>query len=312
MEYHGVLIVDKPRGLTSHDVVDRVRRALGCRRVGHTGTLDPDATGVLVICVGKATRLQRFLAAEDKEYIARLRLGFATDTYDATGKPITTLVTSKQVSVEEIENMIETFRGTIQQIPPLFSAKKHRGQRFYALARRGETVQRHPLTVTIHEIEIIATDGSRLIRHSDGTSEITLRVKCSAGTYVRSLAHDLGERLGCGGHLVRLQRTAVGPFRLDDALPLAVLQQKAAEGTIADCLIPLARLLPEWPALTVGPQEKRRLVHGHPLGVADRERPSRQVPYVRLLDEAGQLIAVGEIAPDEPVVRPRVVLDSAD
>lgn len=312
MEWQGLLIVDKPRGLTSHDVVDRVRRALGCRRVGHTGTLDPEATGVLVLCLGKATRLQRFLVAHDKEYVARIRLGFATDTYDATGKPTTALVTSKQVSVEEIEKMIETFRGTIQQIPPMFSAKKREGRRLYRLARRGETVERHPISVTIHEIELLPTDGSRLVTHPDGTMDVTLRVKCSTGTYVRALAHELGERLGCGGHLVALRRTAVGPFRVDEALPLDVLERKAADGTVADCLIPLSRALPQMPELTVGDQEKRRLVHGRLLAITETVKNPCDSAYVRLVDRTGRLIAIGEIVPGEGLIRPRVVMDSAD
>lgn len=312
MEWQGIIVVDKPRGLTSHDVVDRVRRALGCRRVGHTGTLDPEATGVLVICLGKATRLQRFLAAHDKEYVARIRLGFATDTYDATGKPTTALVTSKQVSVEEIEKMIETFRGTIQQIPPMFSAKKREGRRLYRLARRGETIPRQPVTVTIREIEILPTDGSRLVVNPDGTTDVTLRVKCSAGTYVRALAHELGERLGCGGHLVALRRTAVGPFRLDDALPLDALEQKAVDGTIAERILPLSRALPQMPALTVTDQQKRRIVHGQPLALTEGGKTSSGSAYVRLVDRADRLIAIGEIVADEGLIRPRVVVDSAD
>jgi len=305
MEQHGFLVIDKPAGVTSHDVVQRVRRALRMRRIGHTGTLDPIATGVLVLCVGKAVRVQRFLMARDKEYRARVRLGFATETYDAAGKPMTPLTNTLHLSETDIERVLAEFRGEYEHIPPMYSAKKKGGIRLYALARRGQSVERSPIRARIDVLELVEDGGAKLRRFEDGTAEFTLRVRCSAGTYVRALAHDIGQRLGCGAHLYGLVRTAVGEFTLARALSLEAVEALAREGRISEALIPLSEALPEMPALRLSEPDLWRVRHGH--AIAGRGLPHQT--YVRLLDARGQLVAIGENRPERGVIHPRVVLE---
>jgi tRNA pseudouridine55 synthase len=302
---NGVIVIDKPEGPTSHDVVDRVRRALKLKRVGHTGTLDPFATGVLVVCLGKATRLQQFLTSSEKEYLARIKLGFATDTYDRTGKQTTPLVTSNGVRVEELQKIIDTFRGELEQVPPMYSAKKKEGVELYKLARRGETVERQPVKVTIYEVELIEEGGKMIATNQDGTQEFTLRVKCSAGTYMRSLADDIGERLGCGAHLADLKRTAAGEFRIEQAVTLDRFEQTADEGRGPETIVPLSRLLPHLPSVRLSEPDVQRIIHGQPLvSAATGERR-----YVRLVDGHDQLVAIGEHLPERGIIQPRVVLE---
>ncbi|MFK7800798.1 MAG: tRNA pseudouridine(55) synthase TruB [Anaerolineae bacterium] len=205
----GILNIDKPAGMTSHDVVARVRRAAGMRRVGHSGTLDPMATGVLVVCLGRATRLVEYLVGRPKTYFGTVRLGQTTDSYDADGK----ILSEKEVpelTADIIESLLEQFRGDILQIPPMVSAIKKDGKKLYELAREGKTVDRPPRPVTIYQLDLLKVESP----------EITLRIQCSAGTYIRSIAYDLGELLGCGGHLSSLRREQVGEFGLDTAVPL--------------------------------------------------------------------------------------------
>ena len=204
----GILNIDKPEGMTSHDVVNRVRRACGLRRVGHAGTLDPLATGVLVVCVGRATRLAEYVVGQPKEYVAVVRLGQTTDTYDADG----TILEERPVSADSatIQTALQQFTGPIEQIPPMYSAIKRDGKPLYKLARQGIEVERKARAITIYNLTL-----------EDRTeNDITLRVACSTGTYIRSLAHDLGEVLGCGGHIVALRRTRVGSFSAENAVPL--------------------------------------------------------------------------------------------
>ena len=305
MELHGRVVIDKPGGLTSHDVVQRVRRALRMKRVGHTGTLDPIATGVLVLCVGKATRLQRFLMARDKEYRARVRLGFATDTYDATGTPTTPVGDTSRISEADLERVLAEFRGEYEQIPPMYSAKKKEGVRLYKLARRGQSVERSPIRVRIEVLELVEDDGALLRRFADGTAEFTIRVRCSAGTYVRALAHDIGQRLGCGAYLHGLVRTAVGEFTLARALPLAAFEALARAGRAAEVLIPLAEALPDLPTLRLSEPDLQRVRHGQ----AIPGRGIQQRTYVRLLDDREHLVAVGESRPERGVIQPCVVLE---
>jgi tRNA pseudouridine55 synthase len=207
----GLLVVDKPAGITSHDVVQQIRRLSRIRRVGHAGTLDPLATGVLLVCLGRATRLIEYLVGQPKTYVGVVRLGQKTDTYDAEGEVTQTRPVT--VGKEDIAAALNAFRGRIEQVPPLYSALKKEGQPLYKLARQGQIIDVPARPVTIYELEILAWD----------TPDVTLRVVCSAGTYIRSLAHDLGEQLGCGGHLVALRRTAVGMMTVDAAAPLASL-----------------------------------------------------------------------------------------
>src|SRR5882762_7781108 len=207
----GVLIIDKPAGLTSHDVMDRLRHILHVRRVGHTGTLDPFATGVLIALVGRATRLAQFLSGLEKEYEAIIRLGYSTDTGDVTGKRIPDPVDGTKLagpwSRDEIEAALESLRGDIDQVPPMYSAKKQAGRKLYELARRGEEVERQPVRVTIQRFETNRAKGGLVKDNLDGTYDLEVLVACSAGTYVRTLAEDFGNRLGTGAHLAELRRT---------------------------------------------------------------------------------------------------------
>jgi tRNA pseudouridine55 synthase len=297
----GVLVVDKPAGPSSHDIVDRVRRALGERRVGHTGTLDPFATGVLPLCLGKATRLARFLSEGDKAYRAGVRLGFATTTDDLTGQPLSE-PRSACVSREAAESALATLVGSFDQVPPAFSAKHVGGRRLYELARRGEAAPRTAMPVTVFAIEIVAFEGERL--------EIELR--CSPGTYVRAIARDLGERLAVGAHLTSLRRTRSGAFDLSRAVPGDDLS--AAERWV----VPLAALLGELPAVRVLEASCRLVQHGRDLGPdAVEQFPERPPQRVRLVDGSGRLLALAvprgfsdsnSELPRFPVLHPDVVL----
>ncbi|MBA2338768.1 MAG: tRNA pseudouridine(55) synthase TruB, partial [Pyrinomonadaceae bacterium] len=221
----GILIVDKPVGWTSHDVVARVRRLLKTKRVGHTGTLDPFATGVLIVLVGRATRLAQFLVNSEKEYEAVIRFGYTTDTGDGTGERLKTTPFVKAWSEDEIERALAGLRGRIEQVPPMYSAKKVKGQKLYELARRGEEIERQPIPIHIYELEAQTSNGTLLQTNTDGTIDLNARVRCSAGTYVRVLAEMTGERLGAGAHLAHLRRTRAGSFRIEDAVTLDELQK---------------------------------------------------------------------------------------
>src|SRR5438045_391024 len=238
----GALIIDKPAGMSSHDVVARVRKIIGERRVGHTGTLDPFATGVLVILVGKATRLMQFLSGAEKEYEAVIRLGYATDSGDLTGVPVERTFTAEkqsdgEIHKAEIEKAIQSLRGEIDQTPPMYSAKKVKGQKLYELARRGEEIKRAPVPVTISVFTAIERAGKLLRENEDGTRDLAVRVTCSAGTYVRTLAEDFGKRLGFGAHLAELRRTRAGCFKLADAKTLEQITELVESGSISQALI---------------------------------------------------------------------------
>src|SRR6184192_1469424 len=218
----GTLVIDKPAGMTSHDVVARVRKIIGERRVGHTGTLDPFATGVLVVLVGRATRLAQFLSGAEKEYEATIRLGYATDTGDLTGQRVTSFTTETQrhteIHREEIEAAMASLRGEIEQIPPMYSAKKIAGKKLYELARRGEQIERAAVRVNIKTFDSLPERDGFLPQNQDDTHDLHVRIVCSAGTYVRTLAEDLGERLGVGAHLADLRRTRAGEFCITKAI----------------------------------------------------------------------------------------------
>jgi tRNA pseudouridine55 synthase len=273
-----VLVVDKPAGPTSHDVVDRARRVLRTRRVGHTGTLDPFATGVLPLCLGRGTRLARFLSAGEKSYRATVRLGFATTTDDLTGEPLAP-PRDTEVGEPALRDALAGLVGRFDQVPPSFSAKQVAGRRAYELARRGEAVARASVPVTVHALELVARGGDVL----------ELEVRCSAGTYVRALARDLGERLGCGAHLAALRRTRSGGFGLEGAVP-----GDTFEGA-AERVVPMARLLPEWPAVRVGAEGRRLVSHGRELAaehVLSGFPPASGDARVRIVDEGGELLAL--------------------
>jgi tRNA pseudouridine55 synthase len=296
----GLLLVDKPAGPTSHDVVARARRALRETRIGHTGTLDPAASGLLPIVVGRATRLARFLTGADKTYEATIRLGVSTDTYDADGVPAAPSARPLP-DREAIERALEAFRGTFDQRPPPFSAKKIAGRRSYALAREarragGEAAPGPaPVAVTASHIEIVDCDGDRL----------AVRITCSAGFYVRSLAHDLGAALGVGGHVVRLRRTRSGAFSVADAMALEALE--ADPGQAAAALVPMSRMLPGLPAVVLTADGLRHAAHGRDLAPGDVAGPWRS-GEVRLLDAGGALVGIGVAPEGSALLHPSVVL----
>jgi tRNA pseudouridine55 synthase len=296
----GAFIIDKPEGMTSHDVVDRVRRILGTRRVGHTGTLDPFATGVLVVCIGRATRLAQFLVHFDKEYEARIRLGFATDTQDRTGKQITPLAASNAVSIDDVIRVLNEFTGPQLQTPPMFSAKKVAGERLYQAARAGREVEREPVPVIVRSVELMGTlrDGP------DGTRDFDVRVKCSSGTYVRTLAHDIGHRLGVGAHLSELRRIAVGHFILANALTLEALETKREQERLAIAMMAPAEMLAHLPGVRLGPEDVELIRHGRPVGVSMEDSGQD----VRICDQEGCLIAVGYYEAAGRLLRPRIVM----
>jgi tRNA pseudouridine55 synthase len=313
---NGALLVDKPPGPTSHDIVAFVRRTLKISRVGHTGTLDPLATGLLVVLVGHATRLAQFLVADEKEYVADVRLGIATPTYDAASLADGVRWPrgdDRWPMDVELEAVLSEFRGSFLQMPPSYSAKKVAGVAAYEKARKNEPVDLKPVPVTVRELEVLDTSDiehrSSVIDHRpspiDPRGLLRLRVVASSGFYVRSLAHDIGQRLGCGAHLEALRRTRVGGFRVEEACTLDVLE---AAGPAAPCVRTMNGLLGAWPAVRLTEEGLRRAGHGNSLGpqhLAGRppERPGR----VRVLDGAGELLAVAEARPDG-LLHPLLVL----
>ena len=297
----GGLLVDKPAGPTSHDVVARARRALGVSRIGHTGTLDPLATGLLVLLVGRATRLAQFMASDVKEYVADIRLGIETATYDAEGLDAGRAEDQKNPGAAlpetgAISAALEAFRGTFLQVPPPFSAKKVAGRRAYAHARGQTPIALPPVEVTTHQLEIMQSSGARL----------RLRLVCSAGFYVRSLAHDLGRALGCGAHLQALRRTGAGGFSVDEAISLMELEERRAEASAR--LLSPSQLLKDMPALRLSEEGVRRVEHGNvvsPRHLLDAVPVQPGMARVQLLDGSSELIAVAETSADgslHPVV----------
>ncbi len=278
----GVIVVDKPEGLTSHDVVNRMRRLANTRKVGHLGTLDPMATGVLPLVLGRATRLAQFFSSGEKTYDARIQFGWATDTYDREGSP-----TSEPVTLDftrlELEAVLERFRGTILQTPPPFSAKKVAGTPAYRLARKHIAVELEPVEVRIFALELIEFDGA--------TARILLR--CSAGTYLRGIAHDVGRELGCGAFLTALRRTVSGEFTESLSRTLETLQDLAQRGALDQALIPTSDVLPEIPNATVDALTAGEIRHGKDFRLSpfvDRAGAK----YVKAVSPEGDLIAIGE------------------
>lgn len=284
----GVLVVHKEAGWTSHDVVAKVRHLLGATKVGHAGTLDPAATGVLPVLIGKGTRIAEYLVPWDKEYRACLRLGETTDTQDATGTVLQRRM-ADGVTPAGVEEVIGRFRGEIQQIPPMYSAVKVRGVPLYRSARAGKTIAREARTVTIHELEVLTIEGC----------DVTLRVACSKGTYIRTLCADIGAALGVGGHLRALARTRVGPLKVDRALTMDVVIARHALGRLADDVWSLDEILGALPAFVVDHQSADRVRHGVPVAYSSIVSPQveevRRIGRmpVRLHDQGGQLLAVG-------------------
>jgi len=307
---NGVLVIDKPAGPTSHDVVAVARRAFATPKVGHTGTLDPLATGVLPLVIGRATRLAAFLSGADKEYVAGIRVGIATDTYDAEGRPhgdgdqatgVSDPGVAARLTEDEVRRALEAFRGRFQQTPPPYSAKKIAGTPAYKLARARKVVEIKAVEVAVHALSLVSFE--------DGRADV--RLTCSSGFYVRSLAHDLGQRLGCGAHLESLRRTRAGDFTLDVAVPMDILSQDAAAAR--NGLIPLERLLPDFPAVRLSEAGAARAGHGNALRPVDfSDGPAtapgtEKPPLVRLFDAAGQLVGLAEFRADG-LLHPQIIL----
>lgn len=276
MALNGIMLIDKPCDWTSHDVVGKLRGILHERRIGHSGTLDPMATGLLVVFVGRATRAVEFAEADSKEYIAGLRLGISTDTQDITGN---TLKSSNSLpSKAELEQALSTFKGEISQIPPMYSAIKVGGRKLYELARRGESVERKPRRVTIDKLDIIG----------ENESDYVLDVVCSKGTYIRTLCNDIGDTLGCGGCMSSLRRVKAGAFSIEKAHTIDEIQAAADNGGLDEIIIPVDRLFSAYPELTVRDTAEKKLRNGNVIKLA-----APNGTY-RVYTETGGFLLLGE------------------
>jgi tRNA pseudouridine55 synthase len=280
----GVLVVDKPVGLTSHDVVQIIRKGTGIRRAGHTGTLVPRASGVLVVLVGPAVRLSEYVSASDKRYQATIRLGQSTDTYDSEGVLSGEPVDVSKLSEEAFEDLLQGFIGEIQQVPPAYSAVKVKGKKAYERARNGEEVELEPRTINVYSLELLEW----------APPETVIDVFCSSGTYVRSLANDLGENLGVGAHLVGLRRTKSGRFTLRDAVSLRRLRDSFVTGEWSQFLIPASEALGDWPAVELSADEVDKLRHGHRVPAGEGSNG-----WARAITEQGDLVALIEYVDGE-------------
>jgi len=278
----GVIVVDKPREWTSHDVVNKMRRIAGTRRVGHLGTLDPAATGVLPLVIGRATRLAQFYTRNDKIYEGVVHFGYSTDSYDGDGER-----TSEELPVsldrDALEAALNRFRGPFDQVPPSVSAKKIGGRPAYEFARKHQPVELKPVPVEVYALDILRIDGC----------EAEVRVHCSAGTYLRSIAHEAGQALGCGAFLKTLRRIASGDFKIEQARTLEALAALAAEGRVEEALVPAAQLLPEFPSETVDQITAGQIRNGRDFRVSPF-LPRTGSRYVKAVNSHGDLIAIGE------------------
>ena len=312
----GALVINKPRGRTSHDVVEAVRQLLGFRQIGHLGTLDPLATGVLVLVLGRATRLAQFYTVRRKRYTCAVRFGFATDTYDMDGEPQGPDL-SPSLDPAVLEGFASRFIGRFEQIPPPFSAKKIHGRPAHELARKKKPVELKPVEVEVYEFRLTAIEGS-IARFT---------IECGSGTYIRSLAHELGKLEGSGAHLAEITRTAVGEFTLDQAIALEDLAAAARNGRITECIIPLHGLLPDLPRVTVLPILERRIRHGSKFNIplaqiqpgrvtAAQEAPAEldsgdwKPARLRVFNGQDQLIAIAQAVVPR-TYQPIVVLEAA-
>ena len=279
----GVIVIDKPEGWTSHDVVSKVRRIAKTKKVGHLGTLDPIATGVLPLVIERATRLAQFYTRSDKIYEGLVRFGWSTTSYDRAGEPTGEKV-EVRLTAEQLEPALEKFRGEFLQRPPAVSAKKVEGRRSYELARKNIAVELEPVKVHVYELTLLALEGS-LAR---------LRAHCSGGTYMRSIAHDLGQALGCGAHLQELRRLASGEFELAQARTLEQLESLAAEDRLVDAIVPAAKLLPGFPSVFVDDITAAQIRNGRDFPASPfRSQPASK--YVKAVTRGGDLVAIGEV-----------------
>ncbi len=302
---HGLIAVDKEKGISSHDAVARVRRIFHTRKAGHFGTLDPNATGLLLIALGQATRFFDFYVKQDKLYTGLIRFGAATNTYDAEGTPAGPPQPVDLAAVD-IESLLSGFRGRLLQVPPAFSAKKFKGKPLYTYARRRETIQVAAVEVTIHELTGRAVDAATL----------EFRALTSSGTYIRSLAHDLGQKLGCGAYLLELKRERIGRFTLEQAVTLDRAAEMAITGQALQAVIPIEKLLEEYPKMIVNQAGRRCICNGMALKASDVLRifPAASNDFFRIFDDEGKLLAIAEKEPHNLSFKPYLVIpeDSSD
>ncbi|MEJ7848785.1 MAG: tRNA pseudouridine(55) synthase TruB [Pyrinomonadaceae bacterium] len=301
----GILIIDKPAWLTSHDVVARVRRILKTKRVGHTGTLDPFATGVMVILVGKATRLAKFLDKDEKEYEAVVRFGFETDTGDRTGSPKSRIQGQNSISVNEIHAALDQFRGEIEQTPPMYSAKKIDGKKLYELARKGLEVERKAVRIKISKLEVyeIAKDNAAANDFGPWTLDVGLTVACSAGTYIRTLAEDIGRVVGSGAHLAELRRTRAGKFELAGSVTIGELQDAEDPKSY---LIRMEEAVSHIPSVVMNADRAAKTLNGLSTRILDLEFKNAEA--IQMLNEDKEIIAIGLYNEEEKTVQPKIVL----
>lgn len=278
----GVIVVDKPEGWTSHDAVGKVRRIANIRKVGHLGTLDPIATGVLPLVIGRATRLAQFYTRSDKFYEGVVRFGWSTDTYDRAGEP-TSEKREVTLNPDEIEALLERSRGEFLQAPPPVSAKKVGGKRAYELVRQSIVPQLKPVPVHVYELVVLGLEGPLL----------RLRARCSGGTYIRSIAHDLGQRMGCGAHIEELRRLASGEFEIGQARTLRELESLAAEERLLEALVPAAQMLPEFPSVFVDELTAAGIRNGKNFPASPFRSPSA-ARHVKAVTREGIIVAIGE------------------
>ena len=285
--FHGLLPVYKKAGPTSHDIVDLARQALGERRVGHTGTLDPMAEGLLLLCVGRATRLQQYLLRWRKTYFARIHLGWSTDTYDVEGERTAPQGVPPILSAADIAELELSFCGELDQYPPAYSAKKVGGRRLYELARSGQSVTPKSKRVLVHDIHL-----PHMAAH-----DLLIEVTVASGFYVRSLAHDLGSRLGCGGHLRRLERTLIGPFKSSDAMAQSALEDAASPEAVIEGphWVPLDRIPLPFADVQVNPTAAERFVHGQQVVIFRSAEEPLEAECVVAVRAGGRLLGVGEV-----------------
>lgn len=292
----GVIVLDKPAGMSSSDAVQRVKRAFNARKVGHTGSLDPLATGVLPLCLGDATKFSQYLLNSDKRYLAHVRLGISTNSGDADGEVLQEREV-KGIDRPHLERALDAFRGEIEQVPSMFSAVKHHGKPLYKLARLGIEIEREARPVTVYQNDIVAFEGTRL----------SLDIHCSKGTYVRTIAHDLGEALGCGAHVDALRRTQAGPYGEDDLATLEDIETARLEHRLDGLLRPVASTVGQWPEVALTGAPAFYLKQGQPVLVPHAPTTG----WVRLIegtDTEGTFIGVGEILDDGRVAPRRLIV----
>lgn len=284
----GVVVVDKPRGWSSHDVVNKMRRIAGTRKVGHLGTLDPNATGVLPLVLGRATRLAQFYTRNGKMYEGVIQFGYSTDTYDSEGEATSPAPTTPvTLTREQLEAALAPFRGRFDQTPPAISAKKIGGQKAYELARKQLPVELKPVSIEVYALNVLS------LAVSDAVCTATVLVHCSAGTYVRSIAHDVGQALGCGAFLKSLRRTASGDFKIEAARTLDELAALAEAGRLREAIIPAAQLLPDFPAELVDAATVGQIRNGRDFRLSPF-MPRKEARFVKAINAEGDLVAIGE------------------